>query len=193
MERAGAASIGEVCARRLAYDVDLEEECQRHDLPVVGVLRQPGERLVAQPFVQLLRNLRYALLFEPDGGIPESVYDLLRQTFAHPDPNRLDTSCLASSHILAGAYTSRWGLESKTCSRSLSNSPTSVLVSTTNRKPLAAYAIAPPHPTRVGDKFLDQLLFGQTRRTSKLRQTLLRFSQCNPKLLRITPLPDRNI
>ena len=58
-------------------------------------------------------------------------------------PSRLDTSCLASSHILAGTYRSRCGLASKTCPRSLSNSPTSVLASTTSRKPLAAYALTP--------------------------------------------------
>ena len=57
-------------------------------------------------------------------------------------------------------YRSRWGLASKTCPRSLINTPTSVLASTTNRKPLADYALAPPLPRRVGDELLDQFLLG---------------------------------
>jgi hypothetical protein len=54
---------------------------------------------------------------------------------------------------------------------------------------LAAYVL----PRRVGDKLLDQFLFRQASRAAKLYKTLLRFSQCNPKLLRIALLPDRDV
>jgi hypothetical protein len=93
---------------------------------------------------------------------------------------------VSGSDILAGTYRSRWGLASMVRPRSLSNSPTSVLASTTNRKQLAAYAFAPRFLQPVRHEFLDQLLFGETSRATKIRQTVLRVSQRHPKLLRIT-------
>jgi hypothetical protein len=58
-------------------------------------------------------------------------------------------------------------------------------------QPLAAYALALPR--RVGDELLDQFFFRQAGSAAKLYETLLRFSQRSPKLLRITLLPDRDV
>jgi hypothetical protein len=121
-----------------------------------------------QPLVQLLWNLRDTPLFETEGGEKVAFRDRLRQTRADPDAEQTFPSCRVSSRVRSGTYRLRWGLASKTCPRSLSNSPTSVLASTTNRKPLAACALAPPLPRRVGDELLDQFLFRKASRAAKL-------------------------
>ena len=105
------------------------------DLVAAGRAPRPSAPL------QLLRHLRNTLIFEPYSGVPEAVCDLLRQTFAYPDPK-------PPGHLVPGLIPHpgrhvqiEVGLASKTCPRSLSNSPTSVLASTTSRKQLAAYVL----------------------------------------------------
>jgi hypothetical protein len=68
-----------------------------------------------------------------------------------------------------------------------------VLAATTKRESLAAYTLAPRFLQPIRHEFLDQLLFREAGRATKIRQTLLRFSQRNPKLLRTTLLSYRDV